>query len=86
MDKKVRKLYENKIFSGTMIVLFLGVTGFFIYQTTQIEVGLNAEDVVPDDSFVLDFSELKKKYFPSLLPNVYIILPKLDYYKADVRV
>lgn len=28
---------------------------------------------------------MKKQHFPTLQPNIHILLPKLDYYKKDVR-
>lgn len=55
LDTYVRKLYENRIFQICAVLIFLGIAGFFLYQCTTIDVGLNTEDVVPDDSYIYIF-------------------------------
>ena len=63
----------SKFIRPLIMVTFLGFTCLSIYAVPQIEIGLDQELSMPDDSFVLKFFEWMKLYL-SVGPPIYLVV------------
>ena len=63
----------SKTIRPMVMIIFLGFTCLSIYAVPQIEIGLDQELSMPDDSFVLKFFEWMKLYL-SVGPPIYLVV------------
>lgn len=83
-----KKIYVPILMEKTtrvfVIIAFIGWFCWSIAMTPHIEVGLDQELAMPEDSFVLKYFQFLKKYV-NIGPPVYFVVTGLNYSKSDQR-
>jgi len=78
-------LFDRRVKAVVIVVFvaFLGAVG--AYGTSQLQMGLGPSEVVPENSFLVDFYDQFFKYYGDLGPPVYVMMKDLDYTDYTVQ-
>ena len=67
LDAFIAKVYApfllSPLVAAAVVVIFLGFAGFAIFASTQVSEGLDLRILVPDDSYVVDYLDIRDAMF-----------------------